>query len=293
MKKHILLLCLICLGAQQVRGQSYHRQRVDFAFLNLGLNACVGGLGALINKHPGEKAHRVFLKGFGQGLLGGTLSYYGKGFTYQIHKHNQLRYSYLAKLTHAAGASITQNAACNRNFWERWHLNVGLFRLEYEVLNKQFHMRILPSTVVAAIAVGSQSKLNLRHSLAMGTVIMEKDGDFTVNGLSGRAIGYSTIIGIDQNIVGEEFYYLMAHEALHTLQYDHMIWLNPLFYKPDKQWKKDLKWYQQLSKYLYFDLNGISIWTLYFLQRNQPWECRWIEREADIFSAHIAHPGCP
>lgn len=292
MTKYVLFLCLICFGAEELSGQLYRRERPKFAVMNVGVNACIGGLGALVNKKPDQKAGRVFWKGVVQGVLGGTVSYFGKDLTYQIHKRNTLRYAWLARMTHAAGVSITQNAASNRNFWERWHMNLALLRLEYDFTSKQFQARLLPSTLLATIAVGSQAKLDFGQTVATGILIMKRDGEFSTFGLSGRAVGYTTVIGIDRNIRREEFYYLIAHEAMHTLQYDHMIWLNPFFRKKDQQWRENLNWYRQLSKYVYFDLNGITLGSFYALQQHRPWDCRWIEREADIFAARFPHLPC-
>jgi len=74
---------------------------------------------------------------------------------------------------------------------------------------------------------------------------------------------------------------------VHILQYENMVWINPMLSKVDEKLKRNNKFYQKASKYVYFDFNGPTILGLYMTQINKPWECRFIEREADHFSRQV------
>lgn len=260
---------------------------------NIGINGLVGGIGAIVNKKKGEKTHKVFLKGLGQGCLGGTISHFGRELTYPIGNRERLEYAWLARFTNSVGTSITQNAASNINFWERWHFNLGFVRLDYRIKEKKFQARVFPSAIAGAIMVGRQGKLNLRKSLRTGIMVFERNGYLSgLGGFDAIGLGYISSIGIDSNITGNSYYRLMAHETMHILQYDSRIWINPFLNKTDQRLKSKSKLYNSLSKYIYFDFNGIVIYSTYLTQGHLPWICRYIEREADHYSRQYTLPKC-
>ena len=113
--------------------QDFNKQRMEFAIANIGINGFVGGFGALTNKAKDEKGLKVFLKGFGQGCLGGTFQILGKELTHPISTRQELSYAWAARITNSIGNSITQNAASNINFWEKWHFNLGILRFDYQI----------------------------------------------------------------------------------------------------------------------------------------------------------------
>ena len=292
MKKTIFLLILIVNLGIKIQAQDFNKQRREFAIGNIGINGIVGGLGALTNKKKGEKNFKVFMKGFGQGCLGGTFQILGKGLTYQIHSKEKLSYAWAARITNSIGNSITQNAANNINFWERWHFNLGVLRLDYHIREHKFKARIFPSAIYGTIVTARQGTLNLKKTLQTGIMIYERDG--LVTALGGQSIGLGAVssIAVDKNVTGTEYYGLMAHETLHILQYDNMIWVNPFLNRTDKKLKEKSAFYQKASKYIYLDFNGLTILGLYMAQINRPWECRYIEREADFYSRGITWPDC-
>jgi hypothetical protein len=121
----ILLFFLI---PKQSKAQSSNAEMVLY---NISLGSIASGVGALINKEPSERWHKVLLKGMGQGALGGYLIYESKNLLSRISKEERWEYSWYAKAVNSAGASIVENASSNRNFWERWHLNFGFNRVEF------------------------------------------------------------------------------------------------------------------------------------------------------------------
>lgn len=291
MKKVIFLIFILC-KAINLNAQNLKQQKVEFATINIGLNGLLSGLGALANKKKGENNFKVFLKGFGQGCLGSTFQIMGKELTYQINKKQNLSYAWTARITNSIGSSIIQNAASNINFWERWHFNLGLIRFDYQVKNKKLQTRFFPSSLYGAIRAGSQARFNLRKSLQSGIMIFERDGSVTLFGRPTIGFAQASSIAIDKNITGDQYYELMAHEVFHILQYDNMVWVNPFLNKMDQKLKATSKLYQKASKYVYFDFNGLTLMSLYLTQINQPWQCRFIEREADLYSKRIGWPDC-
>lgn len=291
MKNNSLLIIFLLL-AVTLKAQDYKRQKANFILANIGINGLAGGIGAAINKKPDEKLFKVMAKGFGQGCLGGGFNVLGKEITYQIEVKENLSYAWPARLTNAVGSSITQNAVANINFWERWHFNIGILRLDYNVPDRKFQARFLTSSVYGIGVTASQAKFNLKKSLQSGIMIYERDGNLTLDGTLAPGIGVVTSIGVNTNISGAAYYGLMAHEVVHILQYDDMSWLNPMFNKVDVKLKDKLNWYQKTSKYVHADLNSFALLGLYWTQINRPWECRTMERDADIFSNRNVYSSC-
>jgi hypothetical protein len=284
----IFLFVGICLS---ISAQNYSKQKTRFVLTNIGVNGLAGGIGAVINKKPNEKFGKVLLKGFGQGCLGGGFNVLGKEITYQIKVKENLGYAWPARITNAIGSSITQNAAANIDFWERWHFNLGPVRLEYRIPEKKFQARVFASAIYGTTFMAVNGKLNLAKSLKTGVMFFEREDDFTLYGDKAPGIMVAPAIGITKSYSGN-YHYLVAHEIMHILQFDQIVWLNSFANKPDLKLKTDFKFYNKVSKYLYFDLNGLSMLGLYMTQINQPWECRYFEREADIFSNRNVYPKC-
>jgi hypothetical protein len=288
----LLGLFLIVVHA---KAQDFREQRRDFIATNVGINGVIGGVGALTNIKKDERPVKVFVKGFAQGCLGGAFTLIGKDLTYQIKSRNNLGYAWPARLTNSIGNSITQNAASNSNFWERWHFNLGLVRFDYAVTANKFQARFFPSSLYGVMVAGRQGTFSLKRSLQTGILVFERNGFVTFpfgNNQPFGGIGIVSSIAINKNIRGGDFYDLMAHETMHILQYDNMIWVNPFFNKLDTKWKAKSEFYRTAGNYVYFDLNGLTIFALYYMQVGQPWDCRWLEREAEHFSRRILMPKC-
>lgn len=291
-RKHLLFLLLLNLLSLNINGQDWNRTRNEFIVANIAINGIVGGTGALLNKKKNEKGLKIFFKGFSQGCLGGTFQVLGKSLTYQINSQENLSYAWASRITNAVGNSITQNAANNINFWEEWHFNLGLVRLDYKVKENKFQARILPSTIYGLVLVGSQAKLNIKQSFQTGILIYESDGLLTALGSASIATAQVSSIGIDRRVKGKEYFKIMAHETMHILQYDNIVHVNPYFKRLDSSWKNKSNVYRGLSKYVYFDMNGITFLGAYLTQIHKPWHCRIIEKEADFYSTWRTWPRC-
>ncbi len=290
----LLLLCLMLMVCAPSAKAQYAAQRTKFVLYNVGFNGLAAGIGAVINKKEDQRWQQAFWKGLGQGALGGLLMHSGKALTYQINKHENLGYAWPAHLVHAAGASITQNAANNRNFWEQWHINLWLLRLDYDLSQKHFQARVIPSGLFGYFMLEAEGRLNLRRSLATGFLYFDYE---KYNIYNGRSEATSIIVGLDESIYGRaEYYTIAAHEVAHSLQYEGFVFINPLLSKPDQGWKEQHAWYRKLSRFVYFDLNGLYFLTTYYLIEgggNNP--CYWqnfYEKEAEHYS-HRRFVDCP
>lgn len=291
MKKITFILFLFLVVANG-RAQDFREQRNGFIAANIGINGVLGGIGALINIKKDEKPLKVFVKGVGQGCMGGAFIAGGKDLTHQIASRNNIAYAWPARITNSIGSSISQNAASNINFWERWHFELGVLRLDYHVPNKKFQARFVPSSLYPIAHFSQQAKFDIGASLATGIMVFKSDGWVTYGRQTSNGFAIFNSMAIDRNTGGQEYYSLVAHETMHVLQYENRIWLNPIFSKTDAKWKTQSKLYQTAANYIYFDLNWLEAWGVFLYDIRRPWECRRLEREADLFARRIVWPRC-
>ena len=293
MKQLIILFLLAALSFPGVgQDQQYRAQRTDFALYNMGMGGLAGGVGAWVNKEKEQKWHRVFFKGMAQGLLGGYLTHQGKNLTYQIYAQEQYSYAWPAHLVHAAGASIVQNAASNRNFWEHWHINLWLFRLDYNLPERRFQTRVFPSSIYGVLESRKNGKFNFSKSLKTGFIFLDAENtDY---------LGYASVttmtVGVNSAVYPGYLYKVGAHEVMHLLQYEGFVHINPLFNKVDAKWKEDFTWYKTLSRFIYFDFNGLYFWAAYdWIGGGEYRPCYWdnfFEKEAEHYSTK-RYLNCP
>ena len=252
-----LFIFLFLPGISQ--DQLYRVQRTEFTVYNMGVGALAGGVGAWVNKEKEQKWHRVFFKGMAQGLLGGYLMHQGKNLTYQIYAQERYAYAWPAHLVHAAGASIVQNAASNRNFWKHWHINLWLLRLDYDLPDRRFQARVFPSGIYGVLDLRKEGRLNLSKSLKTGFIFLDAEG----TDYKGFASVTTMTVGVNSAVYPGYLYKVGAHEVMHLLQYEGFVYINPPFNKVDAKWKEDFVWYKALSRFIYFDFNGLYFLAVY------------------------------
>ena len=286
----ILQIATCPSNSNELNAQSIWEQDLKYASLNVGINGLVGGFGALANKTSDQSNWSAFKKGFTYGALGGSIIHLGKHLTNQITIRQEPGYAWLARLANAAGTSVVQNAAANLEFWERWHLNFGIIRLDYHVKNKQFQARIAPGLVAGNLIISTQGKLDVRRSLQTGVLIYQSDTNLKFLNLHAPGLAATNSIAIHENIWDN--HHILAHEIMHVLQYDSYIYINPFFVKLNEKLVNDSKLYRQMSRFFYFDFNGPLLFTLAVSQYHNPWSCRYIEREAEHFSHREILPRC-
>ena len=255
-----MCLILLLLFGFSVAGyaQSYQSQRLEFAAYNVGFNALAAGVGAAINKKPDQTPGNAFLKGLGKGALGSLLIHQAKASVYQIIKQEQYVWAWPAKITNTLGSSIVQHAAANRGMFDRLHLNLWFVRADYSLKDKQFLLRLVPSQVYGALYIKRYGDLNFSKSLQTGLHYYDTPLHQLLNG---EAYGYATAtsIAVGTPAYGDHYYYnVVAHEVMHTLQYESAVGLNPYLDRIDKPLKDRYSFYKTLSCYVYLDLNYLA-----------------------------------
>ncbi|MUU78525.1 hypothetical protein [Winogradskyella endarachnes] len=75
-------------------------------------------------------------------------------------------------MVNSAGTSIKENAALNKNFYDRWHLNIGFSRLEFNTKDKfSVKYKLMPVAFVYNVYALFRYKFELKHSLRVGEFV--------------------------------------------------------------------------------------------------------------------------
>lgn len=162
--------------------------------------------------------------------------------------------------------------------FERLHFNLYLTRLEYFPYHEKFKARLFTSSIYGIAVVGKGARFDLGKTLQSGIIYFESDGRFSSSIGSGRATGQVSSIGMSSNITGAEFYDTFAEEVAHVMQYDRKVGGNAMVHRLDDQWKNSSPFYKELSRFIYFDLNGPVFWLEYTLENRS--SCNFFEQEA-------------
>ncbi len=271
----LFILLSLNLNAQT---NDFGRQRSQMALYNVGLNGLIGGLGSLINQKDGNADFKTFARGFYKGAAGGYISHIGFTLSHQIFEKENIAYAWPERLVNAVGSSMVQNAAENKKMFERLHFNLYLTRLEYNTQNKKFKVRLFTSSLFGLSIVGKGARFDLGKTLKSGIFYFESDGRFSSSLGSGRATGQVSSIGINADLRGSEFYDVFAEEVAHIIQYDRKVGGNAFVQGWDQNLKGTSRFYNGLSKYIYFDLNGPIFWLAYKIEDST--RCNFFEQEA-------------
>ncbi|MEO0472005.1 MAG: hypothetical protein AAF206_20425 [Bacteroidota bacterium] len=287
------LICLLLLGftypafsQNQFTYPAFETQRRQLTVYNLGIGAVMGGVGALLNKKPDQKAGKVFLKGVGQGILGSWVRLQGKRMLYGISRRQSFAMGWPAKIVYTTGNSILINAASNRNFWESWSMSFGPLRLELDQRN-QFRPRakLLPGALVGLIWSGTLGRFQLGTTLVSGVPYFLSDGPVRFGGrnFAGLAVGNS--FTLDRRFA--DSYELFSHEYIHTFQYEDYMAVNHFFDKPLATFRAQRPKLKKMNRWLYLDVNWGTFYSLYFLEGYQSFACyynNFFELEAEHFA---------
>ncbi|MDG3582124.1 hypothetical protein [Galbibacter pacificus] len=152
-----IVLWLLCVSFY-LNGQSFNHSKA-IAY-NVAGSSLFCDVGAAINKKKNEKLGHAFLRGLWQGAIGGTVIYGSKNIIQGYANTGSPLYAWSSKLVNAAETSITENAASNINFWERWHLNIGFARFEYNLHPKKdkrnFYFKVMPFALTSTFIVAQK-----------------------------------------------------------------------------------------------------------------------------------------
>jgi len=216
-----------------------------------------------------------------QGALGGAVVYGSKKMVYNFHKNENLHMLWSAKLVNAAGVSIIENAASNRNIWEHWHIHIGFNRIELETKGEfRVRYKVLPVALLGTIIPATKGRFSFKYSMQTLTPIFisenKIDAAFSKRMVNGEALVNSIIIK------RSEYNRVIAHELLHTYQYDDYTYIDILFSK-SKNKTRHKKW----SKWIHIDIPSYFIHGSLYLLENKNRNCyfdNYFEREANFYS---------
>ena len=282
------LLLLSTTHLSRAQDSDFRRQHTRLALVNVGFNGLVGGLGSAINKPQGDRFWRAFGRGFYRGAIGGLAHHTGMSMTHLIAKHESLALAWPARLVNSFGASVVQNAAEGRTFFERLHLNLYITRLDYFPADRRLTAKIFTSSIYGMAVVGRGAQLNVRKSLAAGIFVWESDNNFSNAIVDSFATGQVSSIGMRRDIPEDNYYDIFAHEVVHILQYDRKVGGNALLRQPSDRLMERSRFYQGLSRWVYFDLNGPLFWVVYRMAGDEH-SCNYFEQEAENYSNRVAY----
>lgn len=285
-----LLLKVVLLHLLLYSSVPSNAQKNDFevGLYNLGINGVIGGIGAAINKKKGEPLGKVILKGVGQGALGGYFIFESKRLVREFSETENFAYVWPSKLVNSAGISIVENAAANRDFWEKWHLTIGFNRIELNTTeNFKVSYRIMPVALVGTIISSTRGELDLEKTLKVGTFV------FTADELkSERGISYGRTSMIDNSILLLDTWegdIVLAHEIIHTYQNENFAAFNSYLEKPLNSLSAKEEFFKGYSKYFYSDISPLMSYLMYNAAGTgeNKYENNIFEREAFYFTTKI------
>ena len=263
--RSILIILLFFLVTK--KNQAQHKNDFEAGVFNIGFGGFIGGIGAIINKKPEQKTSKVFLKGFFQGALGGYLLFESKRMVRAFSKTGSYAYIWPSKIVNASANSILENATANRNFWKRWHINIGFNRIEFYTQNKfKVRYRIMPFALGNTIYAFTQGKLNVNESIKTGGFA------FNINKIDYRnAEGLTTantffIFNKNKRTFSKQE--IIAHEIIHVYQYESFSAFNPFLDKPLYNFNTK-NWMKIYLKIFYTDFNYLSNGLIYLSNTNQ------------------------
>jgi len=259
----------------------YSQNKTEMAIYNIGKGSFAGGVGAIINKKPNEKTGKVFLKGFLQGGVGGYLVYESKNFILKVSDNNKLEYAWGAKFINSIGSSIVENASLNQDFWNIWHFNVGYNRIEVHTKNKiKIKYKIMPVALLLTGIYAYGNKFELEKSLKTGEILFSLSKNFKHAGAT-----WGKLILIDESWLDKNN--LIAHEIIHSYQYEDFNFVNTFINKPKLELLNKSKLGEKLNNFFYFDLQAPIFGGLYLLEKKRGWNNyydNFFEYEAGFFS---------
>ena len=190
----------------------------EAALYNVGFGAVFSTVGAIINKPKTEPLGKVIKKSLWQGALGGYITFESKRLLREAQKQEQWEYFWAAKLVNAAGTSIKENAALNNDFYDRWHLNIGFSRIEFNTKDKfRVKYRLMPVAFLFNIDAMFKYKFELQQSLRIGEFVYSANKLPTRDGIS-EINGAATAGYIVFNKLLLNDFRINTHEVIHIYQ---------------------------------------------------------------------------
>lgn len=279
MTKKILILLLI-IGIQK---PLFAQNDTKEFFYNISIGGVFGAVGALINKKPEQKAHIVIAKGLAQGALGGYVTYESKRLLRVAQKNEDWKIIWSAKLLNAAGTSIKENAAANEDFWNKWHLNLGFNRIEFQT-NDQFRIGYKVQPIALAYTIDAFfrfDKFEAEKSLQTGEFIFSSKN---LNNNGATLAGYFVLNPNTRNN-----YKTITHEIIHLYQSNDFSVLNVYLNKPIENLNKKSKTLEKINRFVHYDFHYIPLRALYLSEGSDlsNYYENFFEHEAGYYSGTL------
>ena len=244
-------------------------------------------MGAAINKKPVEHTGKTILKGLWQGAIGGYAVFESMRLVREFAETGEFAYVWPSKLVNSAGTSIKENAAANRDLWERWHLNIGFNRIEMNTAdNFRISYRIMPAALFSTVYSFTNAELDPKLSLRMGTFVFVTPVIHSDPNTYGESRTNSIVI--KEGLMGR---LALPHELLHNYQHERLSGFNAHFNRPVKKLSEDFPLINTYHKIFYSDYNALLQRGLYYManpgqaeDRTDYLEKNLFEREAEYYS---------
>ena len=247
----LLLIFFLC-GSYQSFSQQRHSD-LEYGLLNSGVGALIGGIGAIFNKTKNERSEEVFVKGFLQGGLGGALVFESKYLLKDIRRNSTYRMVYPSKILDAAGNSIIENAAKNKNFWVQWHINFGFNRFDFYTGKEfRFRYRIITFSLLTTINSFALYDFNINRTLKLGTPVFTTYNLKSKNNLLKTGSASSNVVVFSHII---PHYGIEAHELIHVYQYEQFSGVNNFLDPSFQKLSKKSSVFSFYDRWFYTDFN--------------------------------------
>src|SRR5690554_1941072 len=250
MKKLVTAFLIILFSSNLTYPQANDTEAMLY---NVGFGGISGAVGAMINKKENEKLGKAALKGFLQGSLGGYVTFESKRILREANNNNDWKLNWSAKIVNAGGTSIKENAALNQDFWNKWHLNIGFNRIEFNTKDKfSVNYKISPFAVAYITDAFFRFDFDPKNSLKYGEFIFKSD---YLNGYAGTALPNYLVYLKDT----PSYNNIIAHEIIHLYQSNDFSVFNTYYQKPLNNWKQKSKTINTLDKFLYVETHYIPL----------------------------------
>jgi len=253
-------------------------------FYNVSLGSIIGLVGAIINKDPEQKLGNVLLKGFSQGALGGYITFESKRLVRVAEKNEDWKILWGSKILNAGGISIKENASLNKNFWEKWHINIGFNRIEFSTKDKfRLNYKVMPVALVYTIGAAIQTDFEFEKSLKAGQFIFSSNTERFIN-TNSRGIAYPGNIVVYTPFKND--FQLLSHEIIHIYQYNDFSQLETFLKKPINNLNSQIELINTLNNYINYDLGALPFWIIHKIEHNNAdfYYDNFLEREAGFYS---------
>lgn len=281
MKRLILTTIAFLLFLDSAKSQS---NDVEAAVYNIGIGSLFSACGAILNKKKEEKVIPVVYKALWQGALGGYLTFESKRLLRPAYKNSDWKLYWSSKILNAAGTSIKENAAMNKDFWEQWNMNIAFIRFELHTKNKMaLRARIMPITAVYVMGAAFQTNFELQKSMQTGHVIFTSNSA-QFDSTNSIGIAFPGLMVIKDGHLNN--YQLISHEAIHIYQGYDFVSFNSLYIKHYNKLENAKKPYNWLCRNVYPDLHYIPLRSIYLIEYRtaKNYYDNFLEHEAGYYS---------